>query len=517
MKTNKLFNITLSGLLVLLIFGGCTEDFVEINTDKTKLTSIDQSTIGSAFANAEWQTFGSYQIFQNLFADLYAQYFTTITPNFPSDRHVQVERWIDASYRNFSTNPVPSILEVIDLTEELGDNVGNAVARIWKVYMFHRVTDYFGPIPYSQLGSTESFISYDDQETIYMDFFDELDAAIAVLESNPQGNAFGTNDLIYAGNAAQWLKFANTLRLRLALRISSVNATKAQEEAEKAIASGVMTDNTDNAFVAVNSGSFNQLNQITAWNEFRMSSNMESLLKGYNDPRISSFFAPIVTDPETGEAPVTPTFEGARNGLKQSDLALPENKAATLSNVADIFLPPSQNINPKNVMYCAEAYFLRAEGALNSWNMGGTAEDLYNMGIEKSLQQWGTVDATAIQNYIDGTSLPIATNDFVSTPPVTDIPVQYDPANALEQIHTQKWLALYPDGWEAWAEMRRTGFPKQYDRISSDNPDAPADQLMRRLKFVTGEYTNNIGAMDEAVQLLGGPDKGMTRLWWDPN
>ncbi len=515
MKTKKSFNIALAGIIVLLIFGGCTKDFVEINTDKTKLTTIDQSTLGPAFANAEWQTFSSYQIFQNLFADLYAQYFTTITPNFPSDRHIQVERWIDASYRNFSTNPVPSILEVIDLTEELGDNVGNAVARIWKVYMFHRVTDYFGPIPYSQLGSTESVIPYDDQQSIYMDFFNELDAAIAVLESNPGGNAFGTNDLIYGGNAAQWLKFANTLRLRLALRISGVDAGKAKTEAEKAVASGVMLANEDNAFLTVNAGSFNQLNQITAWNEFRMSSNMESLLKGYNDPRISAFFAPIATDPVTGEAPESPTFEGARNGLKQSDLALPENKAATLSNVADVFLPPSQDSNPKNVMYCAEAYFLRAEGALNGWNMGGTVEELYNMGIEMSLEQWGTVDPAAIQAYVNGTSMPVATNDFVSTPPLTDIPVKFDAGRALEQIHTQKWLALYPDGWEAWAEMRRTGFPVQYDRISSDNPDAPADQLMRRMKFVVGEYLNNAEAMDQAVQLLGGPDKGMTKLWWD--
>ena len=508
MKTKKLYSIVVVGLLTLFIFGGCTEDFEEINTNRTKLTELDQSTLGPAFANAQWRTFSSYQIFQNLFSDLYAQYFTTITPNFPSDRHVQVGRWIDASYRNFSTDPVPSILEVIEKTAEGGDNVGNAVARIWKVHMFHRVTDYFGPIPYFQLGSSESSVPYDDQQTIYMDFFSELDAAIAVLEGNLTGSAFGSNDLIYGGDVGKWLKFANSLRLRLALRISGVDAAKARTEAEKAVTSGVMLTNDDNAFLTVNDASFNQLNQITAWNEFRMSANMESLLKGYNDPRISAYFAPTADNPNE--------FEGARNGLKQSDLALPENKAGTLSNMADIFLPPSQGVNPQTVMYSSESYFLRAEGALNGWNMDGTAEDLYNTGIRLSLEQWGAPEAD-IQPYIDGTSLPVATGDFVNTPALTDVPVQYDPANALEQIHTQKWLALYPNGWEAWAEMRRTGFPRQYPRISSDNPDAPADQIIRRMRFVDGEYINNAGAMDGAVEKLGGPDKELTRLWWDPN
>ena len=508
MKKMKLINIAFAGLIILFAFGGCTGDFVDINTDKTKLTSIDQSTVGPAFANAQWETFRPYQIFQNLFSDLYAQYFTTITPNFPSDRHIQVDRWINASYRNWSTNPVPSILETIQVTTEVGDAVGNAAARIWKVYMFHRVTDYFGPIPYSQLGSSDPFIPYDSQQDIYADFFNELDATIPVLESNQDGSVFGSNDLIYGGDVSQWIKFANTLRLRLALRISGVDPAKAKAEAEKAVSGGVMESNDDNAFLNVNAGSFNSLNQITAWNEFRMSANMESLLKGYDDPRLSAYFAPTVDDPTK--------FEGARNGLKQTDLALPENKANTLSNMADNFLPPSRDKNPQTVMYAAEAYFLRAEGALNGWNMNGTAEELYNQGIEASLAQWGA-DAASIDAYVNGTSLPVEVGDFANTGPLTDIPVKFDMNNALEQIHTQKWLALYPDGWEAWAEMRRTGFPKQYPRISSDNPDAPADQLVRRMKYVSGEYINNGGAMSGAVQLLGGEDKEMTKVWWDVN
>jgi hypothetical protein len=168
------------------------------------------------------------------------------------------------------------------------------------------------------------------------------------------------------------------------------------------------------------------------------------------------------------------------------------------------------------IMYAAECWFLRAEGALNGWNMGVTAQEAYENGITASLSQWGAT-ADQIATYIAGTTTPIALPDF-STPPQSDITVAWmaDPTKHLEQIMTQKWLAIFPDGWEAWSETRRTEFPKLYPVIHSDNTDVPANQLMRRLTFQVTEFNNNNEAVTAALDLLGGPDKPSTRLWWNP-
>jgi hypothetical protein len=166
---------------------------------------------------------------------------------------------------------------------------------------------------------------------------------------------------------------------------------------------------------------------------------------------------------------------------------------------------------------CPEAWFCRAEGALKGWNMGASAEECYNTGIEMSMQQWGVEDAGAINSYINSANVPIATHDAPT--PVSTIPVKFDAGNpdiAKEQIATQKWLGLYPDGWEAWADQRRQDLPKRYPIMASENPDVGVNDMMRRVQFVSSEYEQNGPAVEDAINKLGGPDKGSTRLWWDP-
>ena len=128
-------------------------------------------------------------------------------------------------------------------------------------------------------------------------------------------------------------------------------------------------------------------------------------------------------------------------------------------------------------------------------------------------------DMASIDAYIASTDLPSAPQDSWSTPPLSDIPVAFDSGGSaerqLEQIITQKWLALYPDGMEAWAEYRRTGYPKLYPIIESQNPRVSASEVMRRMTFVSSEYDNNAEATQAAISLLGGPDENDTRLWWD--
>jgi hypothetical protein len=208
-----------------------------------------------------------------------------------------------------------------------------------------------------------------------------------------------------------------------------------------------------------------------------------------------------------------------RNGYEKVDLvSKPELQNDTLSGIGPQWMPVSQqNVLPWEIILSSEAYFLRAEGALKGWKMDGTAEDLYYSGIEMNMYRWGITDTAVIGAYQQSTSIPVSTHD--APYPVSTIPVKFDASDdavALEQIATQKWLGLYPDGWEAWADLRRLDLPRMYPRMASENPDVGVDELMRRMQYVSREYELNAAAVEDAITKLSGPDKGNTRLWWNP-
>jgi hypothetical protein len=418
--------------------------------------------------------------------------------------------WIQ--FFRFVSGDLGEVLAVTDPVENPGYETLWAVAQIYRVILYERIANYWGPIPYSQANNAESVVPYDSEEDIYKSFFTTLDDALAILNANKGGNAFSTHDQIYSGDIDRWITFANTLRLRIAMRISEVEPALAQSEAEKAVSAGVMASNEDNALFQTTVNSPHGMPQMIPWNEFRMSAAMESVLKGYEDPRMKHFFDPAVKDAQ---------YRGLRNGYTVVDLVTkPELHYDTLSSIGPQWKPVDvQNSLPWEILLSPEAYFLRAEGALKGWNMGGTAEEFYNKGIEMSMYHWDIIDDEVISAYQQSANVPIATHD--APEPVSTIPVKFDAADdavALEQIATQKWLGLYPDGWEAWADLRRRDLPKMYPRMASDNPDVGVDELMRRVTFVTGEYELNAEAVEDAKVKLGGPDKdkGSTRLWWDP-
>lgn len=495
-----------------LLLTGCVKNFDKINTDPTKLTTLSPSDVKSLFPNALYTGLthdGAYQqTAQALFADQYAQYFAQTAPYFASHRYTIIDSWIQTQWVGVYVKTLPSLVIIINESEKNNLPTLNAIARIWKVFVLHRTTDYYGPIPYSEIGSSKPAIKYDDQKDIYYDFFKELAEAAHDLKENLSLPSYGSQDLIYNGDNEKWLRFANTLRLRLAMRISGVDPAKAKEEAEAAVAGGVFTEAGDNALLAVSSNYPNRLNSTTSWNEFRMSAAMESLLVGYNDPRLTKWFAPAIA---TGQ------FSGVRNGLLPEEQILPENDNEHNSNVSELLYVDNQYTTPETVMHTAEAYFLRAEGALNGWSMGGDAQSLYEKGIEMSLKRWGITDASVISNYTNSTNVPMAPGKSFHTPALTDVPVLFsgDPAKQREQVLTQKWLGVFPDGFEAWAEMRRSGYPKFYPLIHSDNPDVPANQMIRRIPFTEYDKQRNSVAVKEAASLLKGPDNAATRLWWD--
>jgi hypothetical protein len=520
MKPNEFLTLVLAGLLVSFIFSGCTDDFEEINTNVRVLSELDVSSIGNMYASVQYYGFfmKNHQVAQVLFADHYCQYFANISFGFPSDRYVLVNWWRDFTwngndffpgfYRSVAGN-LADILEATDPVMHPGFEGMHALAQIWGVITYERIANYWGPIPYSQVNNGETVVPYDSEEDIYKSFLVTLDDALDILNANKGGNAYGTHDQIYGGVIDKWIIFANTLRLRIAIRISEVDPTLAQAEAEKAVSAGVMISNADNAFFQCTANSPHSMPQISAWNEFRMSAAMESVLKGYDDPRMEHYFSPAVADGE---------YRGLRNGYEIVDLANPKLHPDSLSRIGPQWMPVSvESSLPWEIILSPEAYFLRAEGALKGWNMGGTAEEFYNKGIEMSMRRWGIDDDAEIEAYRQSTNLPVATHD--APDPVSTVPVKFDTSDdsiALEQIATQKWLALYPDGWEAWADLRRRDLPRMYPRMASDNPYVGVDELMRRLTFPPSEYELNAAAVQDAITKLGGPDLGSTRLWWDP-
>lgn len=513
-----------------LIFNSCTDNFEELNTqpDAIIAENVDASLLGQAFAQSQFAGMfggpGPFQLAQSLFGDLYAQYFATTQVNFDSDRYTQVGGWSNGFWNSFYNDAARQIKFVEDFSAENDMPLENAFAKIWRVQAYHRMTDYFGPIIYSEFGNAETSVGYDSQESIYKDFFVTLDEAVAVLKQNAGGSAFPSHDQLYEGNVDQWLKYANSLRLRLALRVKYVEPALAQAEAEKAIADGVIESNEDNALLLTTINSRNPYWTITDWGEFRMSAAMESVLEGFNDPRIDQYFSPAVNGDTDGDGS---PYEGQRNGLAKVEIDGPTLNASH-SDMGVAYLNVGRGGSPEGapirVITAAEVYLLRAEGALEGWNMGGTAEELYNTGIEMSLTEERIgASPDVVSAYISSTSTPVAPMDQWNTPPLSDIPVAFEAGASkerqLEQIITQKWLALYPDGWEAWTELRRTGYPKVYPRLNSDNPDVAADEIMRRLIFVEGEYNNNNAAVTEAEQLpelvSRGGNKNSTRVWWD--
>lgn len=506
--------------LIATCFFGCTDDFDEVNTNPRALTedflAENPGVLELAFGQAQY--FGMnglhwrFQISQNLFSDLWVQYYATTAVNFDSDRYTQVGRWADLAWGSFYGQAAPQIKLVEDLSTEAGEDVLSAVAKVWRVNSYHRMTDHWGPVPYLSFGNQELAVPFTSQEDAYMDFFSTLDEAVAVLSANQDALAFPGGDRIYGGRADQWLRFANSLRLRLAMRIRFVNPSMAQTEAEKAITAGVIESNADNAFVGTDAQNLNPLNTITNWGEFRMSAAMESVLKGYEDPRMDQFFSPAADGDTDGDGV---PFEGLLNGQTRVTLGVSQN--SNHSDVGPNFLPLNRGGSnpPIPVLRASEVAFLRAEGALVGWNMGGTAQELYEQGIQLSMDEWGV----STGDYVSSAATPVPYETGAA--PLTDIPVAFDVSGSqerqFEQIMTQKWLALYPNGWEAWAELRRTGYPKQYVRAASDNPDVSADEIIRRMVYTASEFNTNAQELDAAIGTLSGGDKNDTRVWWDVN
>lgn len=511
-------------LLLACTSVSCTGNYEELNTDPDKVTDdmldMDNLRVGGAITAMELDVIpcsdegaNAFQRAQNLVGDIFSGYMAASNNWNGSSNNTTYNLyyggWNDVLFDIAYKNVMPQWQKAATDRNKEESPVSYAIAQVIKIASLHRVTDAYGPIPYSKFGEG-LLIPYDSQEDVYKSFFTELTEAIEILEdyavANPSARPLSAYDIVYEGDVSKWAKFANTLKLRLAMRISYVDPANAQKYAEEAVNSrvGVMTDNSDNALLHSANGIvvYNPLQVVwSMYQDTRMGASMESFLKGYNDARMEKYFSEATL--EGGG------YHGMRNGIVVTDV----------ESYRKLSAPNVSNTDPVQWMCAAEAYFLRAEGALRGWSMNGTAKELYERGVNVSFEQHGA----SIGSYLTVEAVPANFVDVVggnSTGAISTIsPVYNESASMeenLERIITQKWLAMFPEGMEAWSEFRRTGYPKIFPVVTNNSSGTIDTQTqIRRLPFPQTEYDNNNSNVMNAITLLGGADNGGTRVWWD--
>jgi len=500
--------------LATITLGGCTKKFDRINTDPNNPT-LDNPAVAAGATNALFSSAisrglmeaGEFQRVQALYADLYGQHFATSQGYFFSDRYQINQSWLNFGWDLFYPRDIKNLVDIINSSN--ANNNQKQIARIWKVFLFHRMADFYGDIPYFSAGDPTKTEKFDSQRDIYYDMFKELDAAATAIDAGP---SYDAKDVIYAGNTANWKKFAQTLRLRLAIRISIKDPAKAKTEGEAAIAAGIFTSNSENANARVNNILPNAYNQISGWNEFRMSATSESILLGYKDPRIGEYFSPVDAG---GDAAFIGRFNGIRNG--SSDLnANPENSFRNNSNVGSRFTVANMNANPRIVLTYAEACFLMAEAKMRGWAGSGDASTWYGLGVSASMKQFIPAIADAAVNAYLTNVADLPTTPVNATRPISTLPVRFSAtaAEQMEQIQIQKWIAVYPDGFEAWANFRRTGFPRLYAPVAYDpSSDVPAGQFIQRIPCTDRMRQLNANGVKDAETRMGGVGQNV-KLWF---
>lgn len=515
-------------LSLVSIFSSCTGDFDEINKDPNALTEdqLDATLAGPSFGSALYAGIhngsysspgvddqGTWGIATGILSSTFIQY---LNCGYGTERN-DFSGFESRGWTRFYTVAVPALNNAFKAS--VNNEQATAILKIWKVYMYNQMTDYYGPIPYTEAGNGKEKVNYDSVDFIYEDFFKLLDEANTTLSSTTLTSVatLKGSDRVYDGSVEKWRRFGNSLRLRLALRISDIQPAKAKTQAEAAVTAGVIETNDQSAYFKVSNITPNNLNMIVNGWGYTMTASMESILKGYNDPRLSRWFSPIASGGYQGQ-PVG----GLQDQFGTTKFSMFNNDVLGTGSNPSSNLSESKNIE---ILMASENYLTRAEGALNGWNMGGTAQSLYENGIRLSLAQWGITDATAVNNYIAGNTLPVVPQIVTVYPSLTellDIPVKLpvawssSAANQRTQIAVQKYLALFPESWESWADLRRSDAKVIYPILNTDNLDAGVGKsLMKRVIYVTNEYSANREAVTDAISKLGGPDSGGTKLWWD--
>lgn len=504
-------------------------------TMKEELASVSKTAMQSIVYNVN-STGWAYQILQNLNADCFSGYMAT--PTLFSSGVNNTTYYMSHAWNNNIFTYNVTLNQNTDLINTYATLLGypeiSLIAKIIRAAGMARFTDIFGPVPYSELGQTSS-AAYLSTEDIYANLVTALTNAsdsLSLYLSEPTENStdalehLAEYDKVCGGDISLWIKYANTLRLRLALRGSVANPTWAQEAGEAAMAaSGGVLAEGDKSIAYRDEDIANPLYIISSsWLDILAGAPIVSILEGYDDPRLEAYLLPMtenISNCNGEEENTLGEYHGIRNGVYAWS-------KANRMNFSVLNIASSSLESPLYWMKTSESYFLQAEAALRGWNVNSTAQSLYEQGITLSFSEANTAMPA---DYLSITSTAAAYIDpydsscnYESGEWLNDAPVAWQSSGTkeeqLHQIITQKWIALYPDGMEAWAEHRRTGYPKLFpnmENYSDGNTGGYIDSetFIRRLEYPTTQYSEDPTGVAEGVSLLGGTDSGATKIWWD--
>lgn len=410
------------------------------------------------------------------------------------------------------------------------------------------VADIYGPFPYANYKANiqKHPLVYNAVDTIYDGIVNNIDLAIACLkhyEKRPDwyktkiNEILGQYDLVSlpqqgSEKIEKWIKFANSHKLRMAMNIVKVEPAKAKRWAEDAVRDGVIETAGQELKLdpKITGGSHPLVMISNTWNDTRLNASFETILKAYKHPALEVLFTknsnPIIDEKDPTKIFAAESgYVGLRSGIRMlPGQAYDVNYRVAYSKVSDAIITM-----PLFLIKLSEVQFLRAEGALRGWSMGGSAENFYNLGIQHAYDETSIENINSIYND--------ALAEYMGREEALEITYQ-DPANSnynaeslikvgvkwnnadnnetkLEKIITQKYIAGFPFSFVAWTDLRRTGYPKIFPVVSDDGDGSIlAGDIIRRIPYTTTEEAVRKDIENTAIRVLG-PDKQGTRLWWD--
>jgi len=523
--------------IVLAIFiVACTDNFESMNLNPTRISpkSLEQefNHIGTVFPTM-FSGLHAEQRFESL---LYESFLTQITTNtdFMGTRNntTYFVTWNTLWGQIYNSLMNPSLI-VLRESDEGGYVVFSALIRLLRVVGLSKATSFYGPIVNKNYGSTSSVIYYDSEPEVYNSFFKTLDETMKIFAENKDFKGLAKFDATYKGDLDKWMKFINSFRIRLAMRIVKADPELAEKEFDKAMKdpAGIILDNKDNFNVSLYGAKAHIAVVFFEWTDARMGAGYEEVLVGYKDPRLSKFFAPVTGGPEIyADHPEYP-YKGIASG---SFIDSKTHRQPWSTVPYDYFM----NITFQRHMTAQEIHFCLAEAALRGWKTPKSAQAHYEDGVKSSFEDWGAGGADTyladnaslpLKNYVDPLQPKNNYTSRMQDPEAYTIKWRDDVSDEkkLERIMTQKWIASFNNSMEMWADHRRTGYPKvhlarqnnsseQWGIISNDEPYP----FPKRWPFVTAERNNNPVAVEDAsIKYLGGKDKDLisTPLWIHPD
>lgn len=515
-------------MMLALLVGACTSKFDEANINPYQVSgeSLQQdfNHVG-AYYSSMLSNLQGHQIEENLVYDSFVRHLGTPTPFVNGRNNTTYYITWNTYWDRIYNNVMAPATQVIKIAEKDKYDVFAAWAKLIKILGISRLTAYHGPVIYTKYGAKEAVVTYDKESDLYNTLFTQLDEVLAVFNSNKSYAGMKKFDASYNGDVNKWIKLINSMRLRLAIRISKVAPALAKTQGEKAISDGggLIKLNSDNFNISLYGSKLPVAVICFEWGDTRMDAAMESFLIGLKDSRISKYFAPVADKDIASlcaDHPDMP-YKGIRSGAA----LVAKDDRLSFSTINESF----KTVSSRRFLTAAEIHFDLAEAALRGWAGAGDAKTNYENGVKASFGDWG---AGGVDGYLaDATSKPINyndpkaagdINDFVSRSSIT---VKWDDADnnelKLEKIITQKWIASFSEALESWCDFRRTGYPKlPYNYKNDSSADwgviAPTD-FIKRMPFTTGQRNNNTAGVTDAVTKMGtgAKDDIATRLWWD--